>query len=290
MDFFDIIQSDMIYWESNSNRNISAINLLFLNASNISELELAINCIISDQIAEKIYVSDINTHIIVSVYSSGSNQFLNRILLNVVGISSGIPGFSNFYTSNPFSNPLGGILVSEENYFSILGISNANQNEIPIDEIFIDLSIPDLTPNALSPTILIQNQLVENLSLTFQDKYRYQIIEPISKIQILLKGNERFDQYFIYFHWGAIISTLILTNQLNKMFRKKNFKKKDLDFKLISPLLTLLVSSLIGLLYISAIFFIIAQTVQIPVRFIFDFVTIFKYGSVFLLCQFFSHL
>jgi hypothetical protein len=271
-----VMDLNLTKWDSKSGSNVDAFNRLFLHNEILNENTEIMNCIISKMIADQLHISLLDTLLVLNVHSGTTNNQTNQVLLKIVGISTGIPGFNNFYTQNPFSNPKPAIIINQENYYKVMGYSAEIIDQIPIDEIFIAF-------NQTSNMNVIQ--FIENFNLDFQKDYKYQIIEPIAKLEYLLQGYERLDQMIQFFQWIGICYSLIITLLLSQSV-KENPKNKEFincsdcrdqignqfpKLAIIQTLLLIFCSMVTGILFIVSIFYMIAHVMQIPQKLFLDF-------------------
>ncbi|MHA1282200.1 MAG: ABC transporter permease [Promethearchaeota archaeon] len=129
-DFLKLVDKDLLIWKSSgSGFNYSFTQLFQRNDT----------CIISKAIASVIGVEDVGEKIRLTFYNPQKEDDPGNItILEVVGISGGIPGFWNF-RSNEYSAYGGGVMVSIDNYARLMHVKNAGEPDMIIDKIFINL-------------------------------------------------------------------------------------------------------------------------------------------------------
>jgi len=129
-DFIDLIDEELIIWSSpESNYDDSFDKILEQNDT----------IILAKSIASILDIEDVGEKVRLTFYDPNIENDPGVVMLfTVAGISGGIPGFWNF-RSNENSAYGGGVMVSLENYMRLMNVKNANQPEMIIDKIFINL-------------------------------------------------------------------------------------------------------------------------------------------------------
>ena len=128
--YYNLIDKDLMIWSSpQSGYNYSFTQLFKGNNT----------CIIAKSIAEVVGVSDVGEYIRLTFYDPGNPEDQgNPMEFRVVGISGGMPGYFNFRSSEATATG-GGIIVSIDNYLSLMDIENPWESNMVVDKAFIKL-------------------------------------------------------------------------------------------------------------------------------------------------------
>ncbi|MFX1340173.1 MAG: ABC transporter permease, partial [Promethearchaeota archaeon] len=129
-DFVDLIDEELIIWSSPKSNFDDSFDKMFEQNNTI---------ILAKSIANILGVEDVGERVRLTFYDPNIENDPGIVMLfTVAGISGGIPGFWNF-RSNENSAYGGGVMVSLDNYMRLMNVKNANQPEMIIDKIFINL-------------------------------------------------------------------------------------------------------------------------------------------------------
>ncbi|MFO8018688.1 MAG: ABC transporter permease [Promethearchaeia archaeon] len=171
-DFADMVDQDMLIWKSPNSGFENSFNKM-LNKNN--------TCILAKSIADTIGVDEVGEELRLTLRDpQKENDPGNVTVLEVAGISGGIPGFWNFRSSE-YSASGGGVMVSLDNYMRLMDVENARQPEMVIDKVFIDL---------LENTEENIKQTKEDIEARFKDK-SFIIDDAISKINYMDEMSQR---------------------------------------------------------------------------------------------------
>jgi ABC-type antimicrobial peptide transport system permease subunit len=175
-DFVDLIDKDLLIWQSDGSSTGYSFNELFTHNN---------TCIIAKSIADNIGITEVGQYIRITFYNPEDYKGEplapgNVTLFRVVGISGGIPGFYNFRSSETMAEG-GGIMVSLENYMRLMKIENPGEPNMIVDKIFINLV--DRTEENIQET-------KDDIQTMYQDK-NIIIDDAISKINFFEAMSER---------------------------------------------------------------------------------------------------
>ncbi len=129
-DYYKLMDENLMIWSSpQSGFNYSFSQLYDYNNT----------CIIANSLASVLGINDVGEYIRLTFYNPKvDNDPGNVTLLRVVGISGGMPGFTNFKSSEATAEG-GGIMVSTENYIHLMDVKNSGDSNMIIDKVFINL-------------------------------------------------------------------------------------------------------------------------------------------------------
>ncbi|MHA1343459.1 MAG: ABC transporter permease, partial [Promethearchaeota archaeon] len=171
-DFIQLINKDLIIWKSSKSGFNSSFTEMFNNND---------TCIIAKSIANVIGIDEVGENVRLTFYSPGKEDDPGNItVFEVCGISGGIPGFWNF-RSNEYSAWGGGVMVSLDNYYRLMNVKNAGQDNMIVDKVFINLV--DNSEKNIRDT-------KEQINNMYQDK-SFIIDDAISKINFIEDMNRR---------------------------------------------------------------------------------------------------
>ncbi len=129
--FINIIDRDLIMWDSLKSSEESFLNLFLYNNT----------CIISKAIADRLNINDIGALIrLTFINPQIEDDPGNTTIFQVVGISGGMPGFWNFRTSFMAASG-GGVMVSLDDYMKYMDVENAGKSNMIVDKAYINLRI-----------------------------------------------------------------------------------------------------------------------------------------------------
>ena len=129
-DYYKLMDKNLMIWSSpQSGFNYSFSQLYDYNNT----------CIIANSLASVLGINDVGEYVRLTFYNPNvDNDPGNVTLLRVVGISGGMPGFTNFKSSEATAKG-GGIMVSTENYIRLMDVKNSDGSNMIIDKVFINL-------------------------------------------------------------------------------------------------------------------------------------------------------
>lgn len=128
--YYKLIDENLMIWSSpQSGFNYSFSQLYEYNNT----------CIIANSLASVLGINEIDEYIRLTFYNPQiDNDPGNVTLFRVVGISGGMPGFTNFRSSETMAEG-GGIMVSTENYMRLMNVKDPGGSSMIIDKVFINL-------------------------------------------------------------------------------------------------------------------------------------------------------
>jgi hypothetical protein len=270
--FHQVIDTDLLKWDSRSNSN----------SNSLPQLNQRTNCcIISKSIAQELIISELNETIELSIVSS--NLTRTTVLLNVIGISEGIPGFENFYSKNAFVSKTNGILINQEDYIQIMGYSGINDTRLPIDKIIIKLSELKTSQSQIQNYSNSLFDLESYLNTFLTNQFSFEISKPGTKIVVLNSGTLEINFYLnkILLFGISLGFFLLLQSFISKrkfvdgskvkdtkdpsLLKKQEHKRKLQQF--LHPLLSILATFIVGLAWTYITFIFISSILQIPAKF-----------------------
>ncbi|MEJ2279785.1 MAG: FtsX-like permease family protein, partial [Candidatus Lokiarchaeota archaeon] len=188
-DFVDLIDKDLLIWESPRSGMHSFTQILNSNNS----------CILSKSVASRLGISEVGEKIRLTFYDPQvENDPGNITLFTVVGISGGIPGFWNFRSSEAAADG-GGVLVSLDTYIKMMDVKNSNNDKMIVDKVFINLK------DNSEESIKLTKEAIQN---NFKEK-NFVIDDAISKINYIENMNER---------QSAVLETILMFTVMISIF------------------------------------------------------------------------
>ena len=171
-DFVNMVDKDLLIWKSpQSGYDYSFDKMLSENDT----------CILAKSIADVLGVQEVGEKVRLTLRDPQKEGDPGNVtLLEVVGISGGIPGFWNFRSSE-YSAGGGGVMVSLDNYMRLMDVENADDPTMLLDKMFINLR--DNSEENIEKT-------KEDIETMFKDK-SFIIDDAISKINYMEEMNER---------------------------------------------------------------------------------------------------
>ena len=237
----NVIDEELMIWTSPSSSYNYAFEQLFAHND---------TCIIAQSLASVLGISDINQEIRLTFYNPQvDNDPGNATLFRVVGISGGMPGFSNFRSAESSAGG-SGIIVSIDNYMRIMQVENPGEPNMVVDKVYINLY--DDTEEAIEET-------KNDIQSLYQDK-DYFLDDAISKIKFMQDMYERQGTLMEVINWFAIaIAIFGLISSMYAVLLERKFEigiLRSLGMKtrnvknlfLIESLIVLLSSGTIGAL------------------------------------------
>ncbi len=183
--YYNIIDKDLFIWSSPS----SGFNYSFSEIFNRND-----TCIIAKSLANRLGIQDIGENILLTFYNpQDENDLGTPLILNVVGISGGMPGFYNFRSSEASAEG-GGVMVSLDNYMNLMNVTNAGEQNMIIDKIFLNL-LDDSEKNI--------EDTKEEIRTLYSDK-DYFLDDAISKINFMNDMYKRQSTMMEIITWFAI--------------------------------------------------------------------------------------
>ena len=183
--YYNIIDRELFIWSSPS----SGFNYSFSELFNHND-----TCIIATSLATRLGIEEIGEKILLTFYDpEKENDAGTPILLKVVGISGGMPGFYNFRSSEASAQG-GGIMVSLDNYMNLMNVSNAREENMIIDKIFVNL---------LDASVENIEETKEEITTLYSDK-DYLLDDAISKIIFMNDMFQRQSTMLEIINWFAI--------------------------------------------------------------------------------------
>jgi len=183
--YYNIIDRELFIWSSPS----SGFNYSFSELFNHND-----TCIIATSLATRLGIEEIGEKILLTFYDpEKENDAGTPILLKVVGISGGMPGFYNFRSSEASAQG-GGIMVSLDNYMNLMNVSNAGEDNMIVDKIFVNL---------LDASVENIEETKEEITTLYSDK-DYLLDDAISKIIFMNDMFQRQSTMLEIINWFAI--------------------------------------------------------------------------------------
>ena len=129
-DYYNLMDKDLMIWSSpESGFNYSFSQIFDYNNT----------CIIANSLASVLGINDVGENIRLTFFNPQiPNDPGNITIFRVVGISGGMPGFTNFRSSEMTADG-GGIMVSLENYMRLMNVKDPGDPNMIVDKIFIKL-------------------------------------------------------------------------------------------------------------------------------------------------------
>jgi len=204
--YYNIMDKELFIWNSPS----SGFNYSFGQLFNHND-----TCIIATSLASRLGIEDIGEKILLTFYNPENDDDKGTpLLLEVVGISGGMPGFFNFRSSE-ISAQGGGIMVSLDNYMNLMNVSNAGEESMIIDKIFINL---------LDSSEENIEEIKEEINTFYSDK-DYLLDDAISKITFMNEMFERQSTMLEVITWFAIaIAVFGLVSTMYAIMLERKFE------------------------------------------------------------------
>jgi ABC-type antimicrobial peptide transport system permease subunit len=191
--YYNIMDRDLFIWSSPSSGFNYSFSQLFHHNN---------TCIIANSLATRLGIHEIGEKILLQFYNPEiednestpveENNVYNPIL-EVVGISGGMPGFYNFRSSEASAEG-GGIMVSLDNYIRLMNITNAGENNMIVDKVFLNL---------LNDSEESIQDTKEDISTYYNDK-DYFLDDAITKINFMNDMFQRQSTLLEIITWFAI--------------------------------------------------------------------------------------
>lgn len=205
-EFVDLIDQDLIIWSSPDSNYDDSFNDMYEHNDTI---------ILAKSIANVLNVQEVGEQVRLTFYDPNiENDPGLVILFTVAGISGGIPGFWNFRT-NENSAYGGGVMVSLDNYMRLMNVKNANEPEMIIDKIFINLR--DHSEENIE-------DVVDDINVLFQDR-NFIIDDVITKIMFIEEMKDRQNTLMeIILMFTIIISIFGLISSMYAIMLERKFE------------------------------------------------------------------
>ena len=204
--YYNIMDKDLFIWSSPS----SGFNYSFSRLFNHNN-----TCIVATSLANRLGINEVGEKILLTFYDPEKIEDKGTpILLDVVGISGGMPGFFNFRSSEA-STEGGGIMVSLDNYMNLMNVSNAGEDNMIVDKIFINLL--DNSEEKIEDT-------KEEITSFYSDK-DYLLDDAISKINFMNDMFQRQSTMLEIITWFAIaIAVFGLVSTMYAIMLERKFE------------------------------------------------------------------
>jgi ABC-type antimicrobial peptide transport system permease subunit len=185
-DYYSLMDEDLMIWSSpESGFNYSFSQIFDYNNT----------CIIANSLASVLGISEVGEYIrLTFINPQIPNDPGNITLFRVAGISGGMPGFTNFKSSEGTADG-GGIMVSLDNYMRLMNVEDPGGPNMIVDKVFIKL-LDDSEEN-----IETTKEEIQNIS---SDK-DYFLDDAISKINFMQDMFERQSSLMEIVLWFAIV-------------------------------------------------------------------------------------
>ena len=205
-DYYSLMDKDLMIWSSpESGFNYSFSQIFDYNNT----------CIIATSLASVLGISEVGEDVLLKFINPQiPNDPGNKTLFRVVGISGGMPGFTNFKTSEARAEG-GGIMVSLENYMRLMNVEDPGGPNMIVDKVFIKL-LDDSEEN-----IETTKEEIQNLS---SDK-NYFLDDAISKINFMQDMFERQSSLMEIVLWFAIVIAIFgLVSTMYAIISERKFE------------------------------------------------------------------
>ena len=204
--YYNIMDRELFIWSSPSSGFNYSFSQLFQHND---------TCIIATSLASRLGIEDIGEKILLTFYDPEKDDDKGTpLLLEVVGISGGMPGYFNFRSSEASAQG-GGIMVSLDNYMNLMNVSDAGEETMIIDKIFI--SLLDDSEESIEET-------KEEINTFYSDK-DYLLDDAISKINFMNEMFERQSTMLEVITWFAIaIAVFGLVSTMYAIMLERKFE------------------------------------------------------------------
>lgn len=210
--FSSLIPLEKIVWMEESNSSISSFeNLVKWNNS----------CIITEASALILGIEQVGTYVSLSI-SENDLELTKKRTLQVVGIVSMLPGFTNIHSNQVSLSSNEAIIVSPSLYFDLLnqtGDSNAFNQKI--DKILIKLD---------ESTLESRDSFVKSFNALFYNDYLYAISDPIQKREFF-QNNERLTRIYNYLIicFSIFVNFIGISFAFNSLLERRKHQFKTLS-------------------------------------------------------------
>ena len=184
--YYELMDNDLMIWSSPQ----SGFNYSFSQVFSENN-----TCIIAKSLATTFGIDDVGEYIRLTFFNPLiPNDPGNITLFRVVGISGGMPGFSNFRTTEATAEG-GGVMVSLENYMRLMNVTDQWNAKMVVDKAFIKLKDDS--------EVLIEDtkEDIRDMS-TGKD---YFLDDAITKVKIMQSMFERQSSLMEVVLWFAIV-------------------------------------------------------------------------------------
>ncbi len=205
-DYYRLMDKDLMIWSSpQSGFNYSFTQIFDYNNT----------CIIANALASVLGISEVGEYIRLTFSNPQiPNDPGNVTLFRVVGISGGMPGFTNFKSSEATANG-GGIMVSLDNYMRLMNVEDPGGSNMIVDKVFIKL-LDDSEEN-----IETTKEEIQNIS----SEKDYFLDDAISKINFMQDMFERQSSLMEIVLWFAIVIAIFgLVSTMYAIISERKFE------------------------------------------------------------------
>ncbi len=170
--YLDLVDRNLFIWKSVGSSTDASFSAI-LNRND--------TCIISKAIASRVGITEVGQKVRLTIRDPNKGGSGNISLMEVVGISGGMPGFINFKSSEATAQD-GGIMVSMDKYIELMSWPAGGKPEMIVDKIFINLDDP--SEDNIRDTKQLINDMYTNNFFTLDD--------AITKIIFVEQLNQEF--------------------------------------------------------------------------------------------------
>ena len=170
--YLDLVDRNLFIWKSPGSSTDASFSAI-LNRND--------TCIISKAIASRVGITEVGQKIRLTIKDPNKWGSGNLSIMEVVGISGGMPGFINFKSSEVSAQD-GGIMVSMDTYIELMSWPDGGKPEMIVDKIFINLDDP--SEDNIRDTKQLINDMYMNNFFTLDD--------AVTKINFVEQLNQEF--------------------------------------------------------------------------------------------------
>ncbi len=265
--YLEIVDHSLVLWDRDSGSSMESFQALFNNPNGV---------IISKAIADYTRAQNIGDEIRLTIRqwdNATQRHIYNTTLKEVVGISTGMPGFWNF-RSNINSVYEGGVMLNMETYCELMDWGDPNEDTTPVDKYLVRLSRQD------DETIRSVQEYIEDF---YADEYRYTVSQPVTFITLMEDSYATINTALEAVYIGALLISLFgLLSTMNSMLiermyevgvlRSMGMKSYEVRTLFTAEALTLLLAAggfgtIIGSLTGFLLFVVMGAVTEIPVVF-----------------------
>jgi len=203
--FINLIDRDLIIWDSPKSGEQSLLDLFLYNNT----------CIISKAIADRLNIKDIGVPIrLTFIDPQIEDDPGNTTIFQVVGISGGMPGFWNFRSSFMAASG-GGVMVSLNDYMKYMDIENPGESDMIVDKAYINLRVnSEIVVEDFKDDIETQ---YSNIDFTIDDS-----VSKINDTKETMESNSALMELILMF--TVIISIFGLISNMFSVIKERKFE------------------------------------------------------------------
>jgi ABC-type antimicrobial peptide transport system permease subunit len=234
--YVNLADQGLMIWDKDSGSSIDSFKELFSTSN---------SCIIAKALADGLGITELGQYIRVAFYNEGDYYNGRVVLLKVVGISGGLPGFYNFRSASINLQAGMGIMLNMEDYCEYMDWGVAYAPDTIIDKIYINL-----VDNSLE----YLTEMKAFIKDTFGAEYKFSIDEVVTTINYLRESDRTINNIMGVVLFVSILISLfglissMYSTLLERMYeigimRAMGLKQREVRSMLMCESLTVMLSA-----------------------------------------------